>query len=235
MRWVVIVLVFANICYFAWAFWQESRIGYWLPEATEEHKEVTAKRLVLLSEIQDTPKGNRVNKLNTGAAAKDERSDECFIVGPFANAVEVDELQQRLLAVGVHSKERADEDSQQQDYWVHIPPLPSRESAMRLLRELQAQRIDSFVITQGELANGISLGLFSHKNLAEAVRSRLRGAGYSVAIKILPRVPDQWWLEIDASTVKRLSATFWDDVADDFPGLKKKNASCGQKNLKKEP
>ena len=140
--------------------------------------------------------------------------------------VEVDELQQRLFAVGVSSKERADENSQQEDYWVHIPPLVSRDAAIRLLRELQAQRIDSFVITQGELANGISLGLFSRSESAKAVSRRLMGAGYVVAIKSLPRVPEQWWLEMDAAVEGKLSTSFWDEAADQFPELKKLKKSC---------
>ena len=151
---------------------------------------------------------------------------ECLVVGPFANVVEVDELQQRLLAVGVSSKERAEENSQQNDYWVHIPPLASRDAAIRQLRELQAQRIDSFVITQGELANGISLGLFSRLESAKAVSRRLKAAGYEVAIKSLPRVPEQWWLEMDAAVEAKLGMSFWDEAADQFPELKKLRTAC---------
>ena len=235
MRWVVVFLVFANIGYFAWASWEDSKVGYWLPEAKEDHSEAAANRLLLLSEVQKAPEVNVVDVMGARSLLDHEEKEECLVVGPFANAVEVDELRQRLLAIGVRSTERADEGSQQQDYWVHIPPLPSREAALRLLKELQAQRIDSFIITQGELTNGISLGLFSHKKLAENVSRRMSGAGYSVAIKVLPRVPDRWWLEMKSSAVKRLSSTFWDDVAVNFPGLEKMNALCRQKNLKKEP
>ena len=39
----------------------------------------------------------------------------------------------------------------------------SKDKAIRLVRILRAAMIDSFVITDGPLANGISLGLFSKK------------------------------------------------------------------------
>ncbi len=230
MRLTVIFLVFANISYFAWGSWQESKVGYWLPENDDAYTEASGERLVLLTETEESLQSRREDiavqpALNTSLYSGGE-AQECLVVGPFANVVEVDELQQRLFAVGVSSKERADENSQQEDYWVHIPPLARRDAAIRLLRELQAQRIDSFVITQGELANGISLGLFSRSESAKAVSRRLMDAGYVVAIKSLPRVPEQWWLEMDAAVEGKLSTSFWDEAADQFPELKKLKKSC---------
>lgn len=232
MRWTVIFLVFANLSYFSWGSYHESRGGYWLPEESDGYKEASGERLILLAEISGahsvTPSDMAGVKplMNSSIRSGRKLANECLVVGPFANVVEVDELQQRLFAVGVSSYERADENSQQQDYWVHIPPLPSRDAAIRLLRELQAQRIDSFVITQGELANGISLGLFSRSESAKTVSRRLTDAGYGVAIKSLPRVPEQWWLEMDSIVENRLSSSFWDETADQFPELKKLKKSC---------
>ncbi len=232
MRWTVIFLVFANLSYFAWGSYHESRGGYWLPEESDDYTEVSAERLVLLVETSGAHSATSSDMagvkplINSSIQSGRKLVNECLVVGPFANVVEVDELQQRLFAVGVSSHERADENSQQQDYWVHIPPLPSRDAAIRLLRELQAQRIDSFVITQGELANGISLGLFSRSESAKTVSRRLTDAGYGVAIKSLPRVPEQWWLEMDSTVESRLSSSFWDETTDQFPELKKLKKSC---------
>ncbi|USE37787.1 SPOR domain-containing protein [Endozoicomonas sp. SCSIO W0465] len=230
MRLTVIFLVFANISYFAWGCWQESRVGYWLPESDDAYTEASGERLVLLTETDDYLQSLRnqaeVQPALNASLDSQRTVRECLIVGPFANVVELDELQQRLFAIGVSSKERADENSQQEDYWVHIPPLASRDAATRLLRELQAQRIDSFVITQGELANGISLGLFSRSESAKSVGRRLMDAGYDVAIKSLPRVPEQWWLEMDAAAGGKLSESFWDKAADQFPELEKLTTTC---------
>lgn len=236
MRWTVIFLVFANIGYFAWGAWQESRGGYWLPGESGLYEGVYGERLVLLSETEDSDSlpwsSDAVpevqGSLNPGAQSG-TTAQECLIVGPFANAVEVDELQQRLYALGIDSQERAEASNQQQDYWVHIPPLPSRDAAIRLLRELQAQKIDSFVITQGELANGISLGLFSRSESAKVVSRRLTNAGYGVAIKSLPRTPEQWWLELDVAVAGKLSTAFWDETVDQFPGMKQLQAPCKKK------
>ncbi|MBO9483032.1 MULTISPECIES: SPOR domain-containing protein [Gammaproteobacteria] len=238
MRLTVIFLVFANIGYFAWGSWQESRVGYWLPESDSAYTEAAGERLVLLTETEDYLQSLR-NETEVQPALETslysgDAVQECLIVGPLANVIEVDELQQRLFAVGVSSKERADESSQQEDYWVHIPPLASRDAAIRLLRELQAQRIDSFVITQGELTNGISLGLFSRREFAKAVSRRLMDAGYEVAIKSLPRVPEQWWLEMDAAVEEKLSTSFWDEATDQFPELKTLRTACKKNDALKK-
>ncbi len=205
-------------------------MGYWLPESYDAYTEAAGERLVLLTETEDYLQSLRneteVQPALDTSLYPGDTVQECLVVGPLANVIEVDELQQRLFAVGVSSKERVDESSQQEDYWVHIPPLASRDAAIRLLRELQAQRIDSFVITQGELTNGISLGLFSRSEFAKAVSRRLMDAGYVVAIKSLPRIPEQWWLEMDAAVEGKLSASFWDEAADQFPELKTLRTAC---------
>lgn len=63
------------------------------------------------------------------------------------------------------------------DYWVY-PGSPGFSSGIhRQLKELQARKIDSYIITQGDLANGISLGIFPRSDSAESVMLRLRDAG----------------------------------------------------------
>ncbi len=213
-------------------------MGYWLPGSDSAYTETAGERLVLLTETEDSP-GFGQNEaeirpaLNT-SLSPDDAVQECLVVGPLASVIEVDELQQRLFAMGISIKVRADEGNQQKDYWVHIPPLASREAAMWLLRELQAQRIDSFVITQGELTNGISLGLFSRSDSAKLVSRRLKEAGYAVAIKSLSRVPEQWWLELDAAEEGKLSSSFWDEATDQFPELKTSRTACKKNDALKK-
>lgn len=50
-------------------------------------------------------------------------------------------------------------------HWVIIPPQP-REIALRQFRDIQRRGIDSYLVTEGEYRNAISLGLF--ESLASA-------------------------------------------------------------------
>ena len=209
MRLAVIVLVFANLAYFAWGSWQASQVGYWLPREDTAYQQVSGERLLLLAEREEVA-SKPLDDVPVPSSLTVTR--QCLSVGPFASEVALAQWQQRLLSHGVSSGLRAEQSDAHQDYWVHIPPLPSTEGAMRLLRELQAQRIDSFVITQGDLANGISLGLFAQRETALSVMSRLKDAGYNVAMRPLPAAPERWWLEIDAAAEAGLGSSFWDQA-----------------------
>lgn len=225
MRSVVIVLVLANLAYFAWGSWQASQAGYWLPQENTAYQNMSGERLVLRAELEPeevTPKP--LDDLSVPGTLTDSR--RCLRVGPFGNEAVVAQWQQRLLSHGVSSELRPEQNNEHNDYWVHIPPLPSTDGAMRLLRELQAQRIDSFVITQGDLANGISLGLYSRREKAESVSRRLRGAGYKVAVRPLPRLPAQWWLEMDAVAEAELGLLFWDQAEQQFSQLQRHEIAC---------
>ena len=234
MRWIVFILAFANIGYFGWSVYQQSHSGYQVVSEQPRTLPKTGRRLVLVSESDRSKKTVKqiVDEKKAPVVAqapveeKKPVSEYCVVLGPFGDSESVDQIQQRLFSLGVSSRERADHNMQTVDHWVHIPPLPSRDSAIRLLRELQAQNIDSFVITQGELTNGISLGLFSKESSASAVSRRLLAAGYSVEVKPLSRVPEQWWLELDASDEEKLDDYFWSELVSRMPDIKKTKKHC---------
>ena len=230
MRWIILVLVFTNIGYFAWGSFQESRSNYQIHPDSGKAVVETGRRLTLLSEKQTEPSAEKRKLARPTPKPKQQVSNDttelCLALGPFQSPDLVDQVQQRLFSLGIESKERANKSKEAADYWVHIPPLASRDAAIRLLRELQAQKFDSFVITQGELANGISLGLFSKYNSAKSVRRRLIDAGYTVEIKTLTRQPESWWLELDGAAEEKLDNYFWDELVQRVPDIKKAKKSC---------
>ena len=73
-------------------------------------------------------------------------------------------LEQRLLSPDVQSEIQEVDTASGVDYWVYLPPL-ARQASLRQLRELQSRNIDSYIITVGDLANGISLEYFPAKTL----------------------------------------------------------------------
>lgn len=68
-------------------------------------------------------------------------------------------------------------------WWVHIPPLRSREEAQRLAQQIQAAGVnDVRVMTEGERwRNAISLGIYKTEETAAAQAARLRAAGVANA------------------------------------------------------
>src|SRR5699024_850404 len=82
------------------------------------------------------------------------------------------------------------------DYWVHLGPMASREAALVRLRELHAEGIDSFIITEGELTNAISLGYFTRETLAQRSLAEWRQRGLEVNVRAVERVDRKLWLAL---------------------------------------
>jgi len=81
-----------------------------------------------------------------------------------------------------------------EEFWVYLPPLPNKKQAIRKLKELQKRKVDSFVITEGELANGISLGLFSKKESVDRLLAGLKKKNITPTVKTMQRTRDQYWV-----------------------------------------
>ena len=232
MRWIILLLLFLNTGYFAWGTYQQSLQSYEQPVLPESEVQ-QGKRLVLWSESgKDVPRSELipepiiVERSQPAAQKIEEEGQQCMLVGPFPSSQKADQLQQRLFSLGISSRERSDTENLTYDHWVHIPPLSGREAAIRLLRELQGQEIDSFVITQGELANGISLGLFSKEDSANKVSSRLLQAGYETRIKKLARQPQAFWLELTEDHAEKLTTAMLEELVEEYNELKILEKNC---------
>ena len=93
------------------------------------------------------------------------------------------ELEQRLRALGVVHHWQVESVDGPSDYWVYLPALPGSSATQRLLKELQSKNIESYLIAEGEIKGGISLGVFVREDAAIAVQNRLRQAGYEARIQ----------------------------------------------------
>lgn len=80
------------------------------------------------------------------------------------------------------------------DYWVDLAPLASAQDSLRQLKELQARKIDSYIIAQGDLVNGVSLDIFARADMAQSVIRLLRAAGYQPKLRELARAQRTYWV-----------------------------------------
>ena len=129
--------------------------------------------------------------------ASSDEFKSCLGLGPFANIISAQGVAERLKTIGRMVELTAvDTRTGESDYRVVMPPLSSQQEAFRRLRELKSRGIDSFVITQGADAHGITLGVFSSSKRAEAYRQLLIGRGYEVLLDALPRVNRGYWVQI---------------------------------------
>lgn len=215
MRWIFLLLVALNIFYFVWTQQQSSlltREGIAL-----ELAESTSKNIQLLSE-------NR--KGETGGQPVQGEPGMCIHLGGFDEESRAAQLRQRLISLDIPAQQATIRAEFARDYWVYLPPFGSRDAALRQFRELQARGLDSYLITEGDLDNGISLGIFSMQDSADRLLTQMRALGYAAEVRELVRERREYWVRIPDKARPLLSKVLTDRLAADFPGLRQQLLSC---------
>jgi len=70
------------------------------------------------------------------------------------------------------------------------------------------------------------MGVFSELALADARLTDLTSRGLSPKIKSVPRVYDQWWVEVSEKEVQKIAPKAWSTLLRDPFELKEKQKSC---------
>lgn len=191
--------------------------------------------IALLSEADRSRQSdlNRVisNPIVTRPASRDADVEAaagfCTALGPFATLFDAESIVQQAAALDITATMKAiDLDGGETDYRVLLPPASSVEEAFRKLRELKSLGIDSYIITQGEQAMGISLGLFSTRDAAEALRAERERQGYEVIIEALPQVERQFWVFDDAGQARGPRLDAWRSLVPGDSPLSLQSRAC---------
>lgn len=169
----------------------------------------SAQSLTLISEMDADVQASLVRP---SASSAEGQAPVCTLVGPFRDSDRGAIVRERLRALGADSTLQSLEIRVGDSYWVYLPPLPSQQEALRRLHELQAKKIDSYMIPSGELANGISFGVFTQKPLAEQRLSEMRGMGYGAEMLEKPRMQKELWLVLGPGQASRIGEAVWTDL-----------------------
>ena len=68
------------------------------------------------------------------------------------------------------------------------------------MRELQSRKFDSYIITQGGLAEGISLGLFRNDDSAYKLQKATEAVGITSVVQIMNKTQQEFWVEVRDTT-----------------------------------
>lgn len=216
MRWMFLLLVVLNLFYYVW---HQQQAPLKAKEVAPLALQQQGKRDIQLLSESDAPTRRE--------RAPDESPEAvCLFLGGFEQESQAALIEQRLLSLDIRSRVQSVDAAAGVDYWVYLPPLASRQASLRQLRELQARKIDSYIITQGELANGISLGIFPRVDSAESVMQRLRDAGYEPSLRELPRAHRNYWVRIAPESRRLADDALLQRLAFDFNGLQHQLMPC---------
>jgi len=218
MRWFFLLLLVLNLFYYVWH---------------QQQAPLKAKEVEPMALYKGAQQGIRLLDAADRARVRSEPSptsqavtdETCLFLGSFQGEDAARQVEQRLIALDIEAQVRAVDAAAGLDYWVYLAPLASRQASLRQLKELQARKIDSYIITQGDLANGISLGIFPRSDSAESVIQRLRDAGYGPLMRELPRAQRSYWVRV-APQSRRLADDVLQQLASDFKDLQHQIMPC---------
>lgn len=221
MRWFFLFLLALNVFYYVWHQQQAPLRPKEIAPLSLFHSE--QKNIRLLSESAEAPQRRQVDE---NPAAAPVPTSACVFLGSFQAEDRARQLVQRLLSLDVQSSVQTVDASAGVDYWVYLPPLASRQASLWQLRELQARKIDSYIITEGDLTDGISLGIFQRKDSADSVVERLKGAGYDALVRELARSQHDYWAQVAPESARLIDDALVLQLAPDFPELQKQTMPC---------
>lgn len=129
------------------------------------------------------------------ADAGDER--RCVALGPFATPQDVRVARQALDTKVERSRVRQEQVTETGSWWVYLPPVANRVQALASARLLADRHVsDYFVVSSGEHANSVSLGLFKDPANARRRQDEVRSAGFPASMTQRTEAVPAYWLDL---------------------------------------
>lgn len=220
MRWLFLLLLVLNLFYYVWHQQQVPLRAKEVEPPMASYR--GAQQGIRLLSASDKERGRRES---TGPVVPTV-AETCLFLGSFQQEAAAEQVRQRLISLDIQADVRGIDATAGLDYWVYLAPLASRQASLRQLKELQARKIDSYIITQGDLANGISLGIFPRSDSAASVVQRLRDAGYEPLLRELPRAQRSFWVRIAPLSRRLADDVLLQQLASDFKDLQHQIMPC---------
>ena len=192
MRWVFFTLLVLNVVYLLWHL-VVGVIVVPVPNRVDHGNSLAPEQLVLLLELVSTPVSGGVE----GAPAP----SLCPAVGPWGGLDEADAQLSALARGGYRGELRPVRVMKDRLFWVFLPPYEERDQALRVLRELQAREVDSFVVSEGPDQYAISLGYFSSDQSARGLSVQIRNEGYPAEVRETAREVTEYWLVFSPANI----------------------------------
>ena len=199
MRTLVVLLLLANVGFFAWSRWVAAPAGDTTPARA------SAPRLVLASEAP------AVAPLPSLRLDPDVR---CASIGPFLDLTEAARASTGLRESGLEPRQRATDGPVWAGYWVSLPGIDGAEAAGDIVTRLRQYGIgDAYVMPAEGEGTTISLGLFTEEPRALRRVDEVRALGYAPEMSERQRSGTVYWIDVDLESPSQLPdpATFEGD------------------------
>ncbi len=222
-RWLFLGLLILNAGYF---LYQKQFAEEFEAEADPQLVEGSERTIVLLSEAIADGSARKIVVREEVDPFSVDKPVMCTKISGFKEAEDADQVQQRLMASGIGSNVQKAKVSEASKFWVYIGPLPDRNSAMQEFKRLRLSGVDSYLISDGDLRNAVSLGIFSRKVLATRLLEKHKSHGEDVRIKEVPKFKYEYQIHINREDRDLFSQELWEGVKNRYEFAEKHDNLC---------
>lgn len=218
MKWIILTLLVLNLALGGYQYWQTMQPAVQVVEPSVAQMNNLA---------IDQATRNRLAELEQTVVAEPAVEPlQCIRITGIAAEDQAYIIQSRLRALEVSSDMSTREEILRSDYWVVIGPFDTDQQGRDRLAQLQADGIESFLINQGRLAGGISLGLFSSDANARTRVSELAGQDIEARVERVDRTREVWVLTVGAESARQISNAAVDSIVSEFEGASFQRFRC---------
>lgn len=202
MKWLLVILLLLNICYFGFEFDRQNRmllsksaarlhiptnvVELIILEKTKDRLEIGTQGRIILpnqSESKDTTSTAGLEGLPITEKISTEEKDQCIIYGPFENGYRASMLEHWLKTNGIQAQQRNKDKQEQPYFWIYLPLYESIDEAITIVDDLKNKGVKDYkLINKGDIQNAISLGIFSTRKAADKRLETLNNIGYQAVI-----------------------------------------------------
>ena len=238
MKFVALLLLIANLVFFAWQFPQQKFMNQHVnTTAITEHQggDDTGETLMMLEELptavaekvvtvdldKSSPGPATVRQPNTPAS-----SGECWSLGPFADAGQADHGLTVLTGNGIKGRTHKRSSDVRVGYRVRLPSQASRRAAQEVMDQLAAKGIKDVALVPDKDRFMIALGFFKQDESAQKRVKRLTGLGYKPIMEEITRQKTAYWLDLYTATSATDLDAVWPALVKAYPDIRRESLQC---------
>lgn len=133
----------------------------------------------------------------------------CATTGMFPDQIAAAEFVKGIEDFGADAVVELREEAVSSTWWVYLPAFASEAEARAMLGELQGKGIDSYYMRTGDMAGGISLGVYSREESAGIAQRQLVEQGYMPSIREVVRMEERPFVRLTLPDGALRESTEW--------------------------
>jgi len=238
MRVVALLLLIANLVFFAWQYPQQRLIkdGSTGTETAvaSAADDADAQSLMMLKELPPAVAEKIVTvNLDKPAPAtrvpakkKEAQPPVCWSLGPFADGRQADQGLTLLTAQGIKGRVLERKASAMVGYRVQLPGQGSKEAAQRTIQEIRARGVKDIAMRASGGRFYVSLGFFSKKTSAQKRTQAVQKLGYKPLTEKVYREKSGYWLDLYDNTDPSGLDKVWGKLLGAYPKVGRDKIKC---------